>query len=113
MTGKQKKLLLLIHVEKPEDLMPVVQSENWFTLKDLFHKTQTTFNRDWNGNYVVDQDEIPWQVSEQELGSLELTQGRVIVLYGGTFFITEPLTLYRDRDGSTYVMEEDVEKFFS
>jgi hypothetical protein len=113
MTESPKKLLLLIYMEKPDDLMPVVQSENWYTLKDLFNKTQTTFNKDWNGNYVLDQDEVPWKVSDEELASLEKTQGRVIVISDGKYYITGELMLYRDRDGSTYVMEGNVEKYFA
>jgi hypothetical protein len=110
MAETTKKLLLVIPVRDQEDLMPVVQSEGWYTVKDLFKKTDTSYNVHWNGNYVLDQDEIPWKASSEELASLEKIQGRVIVLSEGKYAITETVPLYSDRDGSVYVVEQDVEK---
>ena len=63
-TQPAKKLLLLIHVDVQDDLLPVVESEGWHTIKDLFRKTETSYNQHWNGKSVLDQDEIPFLQSE-------------------------------------------------
>jgi len=107
-----KKLLLVIPIRLEDDLIPVVESEGRHTVKDLLRKTNTSYNSDWNGNYVVDQDEIPWKATKQELDSLEKSKGRVVVLSGPKYHISEKITLFTDRDGSAYVYENDLEGFF-
>ncbi|MGB6065577.1 MAG: hypothetical protein WBG50_12265 [Desulfomonilaceae bacterium] len=107
-----KKLLLVIPVRSQEDLLPVVESEEWHTVKDLFKKTGTSYNTHWNGNYVLDQDEIPWKATQEEVDALQKSKGRVIVLSDGKYNISEKIDLYTDSDGSVYVSEEDVERFF-
>ncbi|MBM3302976.1 MAG: hypothetical protein FJY85_23895 [Deltaproteobacteria bacterium] len=109
----KNKLLLLISIRAPEDLLAVVESEGWHTVKDLFKKTGTSFNVDWNGKYVLDQDEIPWKVSEEEIAVLGKSKGRVVVLSGGKYGISGELTLYNDTDGSVYAMEKDLEHLLS
>lgn len=104
-----KKLLLLIYVDVQDDLLPVVESEGWHTIKDLFRKTGTSYNQDWNGKYVLDQDEIPWKASDEELEALTTFTDRVVVLSDGKYLISEELTLYRDTDGSVYALESDLE----
>lgn len=111
MARLQKKLLLLIPVGEQDDLLPVVESEGWHTVKDLFKKTGTSYNRDWNGKYVLDQDEIPWKVSNEELLSLIPAEGDVVVISDGKYHLAGTLTLYKDTDGSVYVMEDDLEDF--
>ncbi|MDQ7784789.1 MAG: hypothetical protein RDU20_18040 [Desulfomonilaceae bacterium] len=113
MARLQKKLLLVIPVEVQDDLLPVVESEGWHTVKDLFRKTDTSYNRDWNGKYVLDQDEIPWKVSNEELLCLTPAQGDVVVISDGKYHLAEKLTLFKDTDGSFYVMEDDLEGLFS
>ncbi len=108
-----KKLLLVIPVRSQEDLLPVVESEGWHTVKDLFRKTDTSYNTNWNGNYVLDQDEIPWKATEEELSALHKSTGRVVVLVDGKYNISDKTNLYNDSDGSVYVLEENVEKFFA
>jgi len=107
-----KKLLLVIPVRTQEDLLPVVESEGWHTVKDLFKKTDTSYNTNWNGNYVLDQDEIPWKATEEELNALHMSKGRVVVLMDGKYNISEKIDLYNDSDGSVYVLEGNVESFF-
>lgn len=107
-----KKLLLVIPVRTQEDLLPVVESEGWHTVKDLFKKTDTSYNTNWNGNYVLDQDEIPWNATEEELSALQKSKGRVVVLMDGKYNISEKIDLYNDSDGSVYVLEGKVERFF-
>ncbi len=107
-----KKLLLVIPIQKPEDLMPVVVSEGWHTTRDLFKKTSTSYNTHWNGNYVLDQDEIPWKASSGEVDSLRQSSGRVIVVLESKYSISDSITLYSDTDGSVYVVEEDVQGLF-
>lgn len=107
-----KKLLLVIPVRSQEDLLPVVESEGWHTVKDIFKKTDTSYNTNWNGNYVLDQDEIPWKAAEEELSALHKSTGRVVVLVDGKYNISDTIDLYNDSDGSVYVLEENVEKFF-
>jgi hypothetical protein len=104
-----KKLLLLIPIRVQDDLLPVVESEGWHTVKDLFRKTNTSYNTHWNGNYVLDQDEIPWKASQEEIASLVKSQGRVIVLSDGKYHISDEIAFYTDRDGSVYVLEDDVQ----
>ncbi|MEW6138652.1 MAG: hypothetical protein AB1733_10505 [Thermodesulfobacteriota bacterium] len=104
-----KKLLLLIHVEAQDHLLPVVESEGWHTVKDLFKKTGTSYNQHWNGKYVLDQDEIPWKVTDAELTELKELRGQVVVLSDGKYFISDEIPLYQDKDGSTYAMETDLE----
>jgi len=111
MAQLQKKLLLVIPVGVQDDLLPVVESEGWHTVKDLFKKTSTSYNRDWNGKYVLDQDEIPWKVSNEELLSLTPAEGDVVVISDAKYHLAEKLTLYKDTDGSVYVMEDDLEGF--
>jgi hypothetical protein len=110
MAEAPKKLLLVIPIGDQEDLLPVVNSEGWHTVKDLFKKTSTSFNVHWNGNHVLDQDEIPWKVTPEELASLVKSEGRVVVLSDGKYAISENIPLYTDRDGSVYVLEDAVEE---
>ena len=112
MKEQVKKLLLVIPIRKPEYLMPVVVSEGWHTTRDLFKKTDTSYNTHWNGNYVLDQDEIPWKASAEEVDSLKQSSGRVIVVLESKYHISDSITLYTDKDGSIYVGEEDVQSFF-
>jgi hypothetical protein len=107
MPEKVKKLLLVIPVRLQEDLLSVVESEGWHTVQDLFKKTATSFNMHWNGNYVLDQDEIPWKASLEEINSLEVTKGQVIVLDDGKYRITEKISLFNDKD-SVYALEDDI-----
>jgi hypothetical protein len=104
-----KKLLLLIYIEAQDDLLPVVESEGWHTTKDLFRKTGTSYNQHWNGQYVLDQDEIPWKASDDELEKLTAFKGRVVVVSDGKYLISEEITLYQDTDGSAYALESDIE----
>jgi hypothetical protein len=61
----------------------------------------------WNGNYVLDQDEIPWKASLEEINSLEMTKGRVVVLDDGKYHITDKIPLFNDKD-SVYALEDDL-----
>jgi hypothetical protein len=106
-----KKLLLVIPIRVQDDLNPVLESEGWHTTKDLFKKTSTSYNTHWNGNYVLDQDEIPWKATPEEVDALEKIKGRVVVLNETKYNITDKVTLYTDKDGSVYVVEEDVTSF--
>lgn len=108
MKDPEKKLLLVIPVRIQDDLLPVVESEGWHTVRDLFKKTDTSYNTHWNGNYVLDQDEIPWKATKEELKALEKSKGQVVVLSGGKYNISGSLTLYTDKDGSVYVLEDDL-----
>ncbi len=112
MSAPETTLLLVIPIREQDDLLPVVESEGWYTVIDLFKKTGTSYNTHWNGNYVVDQDEIPWKASQEELNSLAQITGRVVVLSGATYNISESLNLYADSDGSVYVREGDLGGFF-
>lgn len=107
MAEKFKKLLLVIPVRLQDDLLSVVESEGWYTLQDLFKKTATSYNLHWNGNYVLDQDEIPWKASIEEVNSLEVIKGRVIVLNDGKYQITDKISLFNDKD-TFYALEEDL-----
>ncbi len=104
-----RKLLLVIPIREQSDLEPVIESEGWHTVKDLFKKTDTSYNTHWNGNFVLDQDEIPWKAESEEISSLKETSGKVIVLNDGRYSITEQLKLYADTDGSVYALEDDVQ----
>ncbi len=108
MSEKFRKLLLVIPVRFQEDLLSVVESEGWHTIQDLFKKTATSYNLHWNGNFVLDQDEIPWKATKEEINSLEVSKGRVIVLNDGKYNITEKINLYNDKD-SVYALEDDLE----
>lgn len=108
MSEKFRKLLLVIPVRFQEDLLSVVESEGWHTVQDLFKKTATSYNLHWNGNFVLDQDEIPWKATKEEINSLEASKGRVIVLNDGKYNITEKINLYNDKD-SVYALEDDLE----
>lgn len=112
MTDDSNKLLLLFRVENQDDLLPVVEAEGWYTAQDLFRKTRTMYNRDWNGKFVLDQDERPWRADDEELASLKKMSGQVIVLSEGQYHISDDVPLYKDTDGSMYVMEKDVLGFF-
>lgn len=103
-----QKLLLVIPIRGQEDLMPVVESEGWHTAKDLFRKTGTSYNTHWNGNYVLDQDEIPWKATREEIQTLEKSKGRVVVLYEMKYNITDKINLYTDKDGSVYALEDNL-----
>ena len=63
----------------------------------------------WNGKYVLDQDEIPWKASDEELESLTTVTDRVVVLSDGKYLVSDEITLYKDTDGSTYALERDIE----
>jgi hypothetical protein len=107
------KLLMLIRVENQDDLLPVVESEGWHTVQDLFRKTGTLYNRDWNGKFVLDQDERPWKATDEELASLNRLQGKVVVISEGKYHISTQVPVYKDRDGSVYVAEADLSRFLS
>ena len=104
-----EKLLLVIPIRGQEDLTPVVESEEWHTTKDLFKKTGTSYNTHWNGNYVLDQDEIPWKATREEIECLEKSKGRVVVLSEGKYNITDKINLFTDKDGSVYAVEDDLQ----
>ena len=112
MKQSEKRLLLVIPIHLQDDLKPIVESEGLHTINDLFRKTGTSYNRHWNGNYVLDQDEIPWKASSDELESLDQLKGRVVVLDELRYKITDKITLYTDKDGSVYVMEDDLKGIF-
>ncbi len=103
-----QKLLLVIPINVLDDLQPIWESEGWNNSKDLFRKTSISYNIHWNGNYVVDQDEIPWKASREELSELKESEGCVVVLSGSEYKISEKVALYCDRDGSFYVLEDNV-----
>jgi hypothetical protein len=104
-----QKLLLVIPIREQEDLLPVVESEGWHTTKDLFRKTGTSYNTHWNGNYVLDQDEIPWKATREEIQALEKSKGRVVVLQEAKYGITDKINLYTDKDGSVYALEDNLQ----
>ena len=107
------KLFPLIRVETQDDLLPVVESEGWHTVQDLFRKTSTLYNRDWNGKYVLDQDERPWNATDVELASLKKLQGKVVVISEEKYHISTQVPVYEDRDGSVYAVEADLSRFLS
>ena len=113
MSENQKKLLLVIHIQTQEDLLPIIEGEGWHTAKDLFRKTGTLFNRDWNGKYALDLDEKPWFVSEQEFAELKVIKGRVVALVAGKRYVSDNVLLYRDRDGTPYALADDLKGFLS
>lgn len=107
------KLLLLIRVETQDDLLSVVESEGWHTVQDLFRKTGTLYNRDWNGKYVLDQDERPWYATDEEFGSLKKFKGKVVVISEGRYHISRQVAVYKDKDGSAYALENDLSRFLT
>jgi len=44
---------------------------------------------------------------------LQKTKGRVVVLSGPKYNISEKIALFSDTDGSVYVEEENLEEFFN
>ncbi|MCX5861701.1 MAG: hypothetical protein NTW27_06230 [Deltaproteobacteria bacterium] len=113
MKAPVKKLLLVIPIRLEEDLIPVMESEGWYNVRDFYKKTGTSYETHWSGNYVVDQDEIPWKASKEEWDSLEKSKGRVVVISGADYNISDKITLYTDTDGSVYVSEDDLEGLFN
>ncbi|MDQ1238470.1 MAG: hypothetical protein QG577_655 [Thermodesulfobacteriota bacterium] len=107
-----KKLLLVLPLRQETDLPAVAEAEGWQDMNEFFKKTRTSYATHWHGNYVLDQDEIPWKASKEEIAALERVRGRVIVLAGWKYNISDTLTLYVDKDGSVYAVEDDVESFF-
>ncbi len=112
MSQNEIKLLLVVYISSQDDLQFVVEAEEWHTVQDIFKKTGTSFLRDWNGNYVLDLDEIPWKASPEELNSLKIVEGRVIAVIGSKYKISESTKLYKDK-GSVYAIENDVKDLFS
>ncbi|MCX5874575.1 MAG: hypothetical protein NTY51_15260 [Deltaproteobacteria bacterium] len=111
MSQKETKLLLVVPIRSQEDLQFVVEAEEWHTVKDVFKKTGTSFLRDWNGNYVLDLDEIPWKATQEELQVLEIIEGRVIAITESEYKISTLKKLYKDKE-SFYVLENDVTDLF-
>ncbi|MCL5125767.1 MAG: hypothetical protein M1511_14955 [Deltaproteobacteria bacterium] len=112
MSGKEIKLLLVVPITNQEDLNFVVEAEEWHTVQDIFKKTGTSFLRDWNGNYVIDLDEIPWKATPEELNALEIIEGKVITITESKYRISTPKKLYKDKQ-SVYVIETDVTDLFN
>ncbi len=112
MSGKEIKLLLVVPITNQEDLNFVVEAEEWHTVQDIFKKTGTSFLRDWNGNYVIDLDEIPWKATLEELNALEIIEGKVITITESKYRISTPKKLYKDKQ-SVYVIETDVTDLFN
>ncbi|MGC8603325.1 MAG: hypothetical protein ACP5VS_06535 [Desulfomonilaceae bacterium] len=112
MTQKEIKLLLVVPISRQEDLDFVVEAEEWHTVQDIFKKTGTSFLRDWNGNYVLDLDEIPWKATNEELHSLKVIEGKVITIIESKYNISKAVKLFKDK-GSIYVMETDVADLFT
>jgi len=88
--------------------------EVWYVPKnqDIFKKKGTSFLRDWNGNYVLDLDEIPWKATPEELHSLKVIEGKVIAVSESQYNISGPNKLYKDKE-SVYVLETDVTDLFN
>ncbi len=107
------RLLLVIPIRGQADLKPVLESEGWHTVHDLLRKTSTLYNRHWNGKHVLDQDERPWNASDEEFGSLKRFTGQIVVLVEGKYNVSRAVSLYRDRDGSTYALEDDLRHFLT
>jgi hypothetical protein len=112
MSRNEIKLLLVVPISSHDDLQFVVEAEEWHTVQDIFKKTGTSFLRDWNGNYVLDLDEIPWKASSEELNSLQIVEGRVIAVIGSEYKISQQTKLYKDKE-SIYALENDVKDLFS
>ena len=112
MSGKEIKLLLVVPITNQEDLNFVVEAEEWHTVQDIFKKTGTSFLRDWNGNFVIDLDEIPWKATPEELNALEIIEGKVITITESKYRISTPKKLYKDKQ-SVYVIETDVTDLFN
>ena len=104
-----KKLYLVIPIVKPEDLGDVARSEGWHTRTDVLRKTSTSYNTHWNGKNVLDQDEKPWIASEEDVASLMKTNGQVVALSEGKYYVSNTIPLLADKDGSVYAAEEDLE----
>lgn len=104
-----KKLYLVIPIVRPEDLNAIAQSEGWHTRVDLLRKTGTSFNTHWNGKHVLDQDEKPWNASEEDIAALTNTNGEVVALSEGEYHISAAIPLLCDKDGSVYAAEDDLE----
>jgi hypothetical protein len=111
MSEKEIKLLLVVPIGSQEDLQFVVEAEEWHTVQDVFKKTGTSFLHDWNGNYVLDLDEIPWKATPEEVGSLKVIKGKVIAVNESKYKISQPKKLYKDKE-SVYVLESDVVDLF-
>jgi len=107
-----KKLLLVLPLRQEEDLVAGAAAEGWQDMNEFYQKTRTAYAIHWSGNYVLDQDEIPWKASKEEVSALERIRGRVIVLAGWKYNISDVLTLHVDKDGSVYAVETDLEGFF-
>ncbi len=112
MSQKEIKLLLVVPIATQEDLKFVVEAEEWHTVQDVFKKTGTSFLRDWNGNYVLDLDEIPWKATPEEIHSLKVIEGKVIAVSESQYKISAPKKLYKDKE-SVYVLETDVADLFN
>ncbi len=104
-----KKLYLVNPIARPEDLGDVARSEGWQTRTDVLRKTGTSFNTHWNGKNVLDQDEKPWNASEEDIASLTQTSGEVVALSEGQYYVSNTIPLFADTDGSIYAAEEDLE----
>ncbi|MFH0959730.1 MAG: hypothetical protein V1897_13610 [Pseudomonadota bacterium] len=112
MSRNEIKLLLVVPITNQDDLQFVVEAEEWHTVQDIFKKTGTSFLRDWNGNYVLDLDEIPWKASPEELDSLKIVEGRVIAVIGSKYRISQNTNLFKDKN-SIYALEKDVNHLLS
>jgi hypothetical protein len=108
MSNKEEKLLLVIYIHEQEDLAPIISAEGWYTVKDLLRKTDTSYNTDWNGKFVIDLDETPWKATQNEMDSLGRTTGSVVCIADGDYRKLDKVTIFLDKDGSAYVREGDV-----
>lgn len=104
-----KKLYLVKQIVRPEDLGEIARSEGWHTRTDVLRKTGTSFNTHWNGKNVLDQDEKPWNASDEDIAALQKTSGEVVALSEGKYFVSHTIPLFADTDGSIYAAEEDLE----
>jgi hypothetical protein len=111
MSNSAKKLFLVIPVREQGDLEPVVEAEEWHTVRDLLRKTRTSFNAHWNGKYVLDLDERPWRASPEEMEALHHGEGSVVAISDGTYHAVDSIPLFIDSDGSVYVLEDDISSF--
>jgi hypothetical protein len=113
MPATTNKLLLVNMIQSQEDLMPIVEASGWYTAIDLFRKTGTSYNTHWNGKYVLDLDEKPWNASDEEIASLGKTKATVVVLFDTNYQISEEIGIYVDSDDSAYCLADDVEDLLS
>lgn len=111
MAASQNRLLSLIRITTQTDLAPVVEAQGWHTVKDLFRKTSTMYNHHWNGVYFLDLDDKPWHAGAEEVAALKRRKGRVVVVLDGKYHSTDGKTIYEDRDGSAYALEDDLTSF--